>query len=50
MADYILTADPAWVIRRADGASIPVGQPTNDSREYSAWLAITGNAPDPIGS
>ena len=46
MAAYILTPDPAWVIRRSDGASIPVGQPTNDSREYAAWL-VNGNTPDP---
>jgi hypothetical protein len=46
VADYILTKDPAWVIRREDGASIPVGEPTNDSRAYAAWLAA-GNTPDP---
>jgi len=49
VADYILTKDPAWVIRREDGASIPVGEPTNDSRAYAAWLAA-GNEPDPAGS
>lgn len=45
MAEYILTNDPAWVIRREDGASIPVGESTADSREYAAWLA-NGNVPD----
>jgi len=46
MAEYILTADPKWVVRRADGACVPVGQPTTDSRDYADWIAA-GNTPDP---
>jgi hypothetical protein len=45
-AEYALTNDPSWVIRRADGAQIPVGEPTADSRAYAAWLA-NGGTPDP---
>lgn len=45
-AAYILTSDPGWVVRRSDGALIPVDEPTADSRAYAAWLA-NGNTPDP---
>lgn len=49
LAAYVLTADPAWVIRRAGNMSVPVGQPTSDSRAYADWLSA-GNTPDPVGT
>lgn len=45
-AAYRLTADPAWVLRVADNTLIPVGEPTQDSRDYQRWLDA-GNTPDP---
>ena len=45
-ADDRLTTDPKWVYRRDDGALVPVGEFTQDSRAYAAWLAA-GNTPDP---
>ncbi len=47
MAAYQLTSDPNTVLRESDGASVPVGQATQDSRLYAAFLA-NGGIPDPV--
>lgn len=48
MADYMMTSDPNFYVRTADGATVPRGQPTGSSNDLEAWLSIKTNIPDPM--